>query len=233
MLHPFETARLFVSVSQKRVLLVCLFLPPTLLALMSPYALLAVPILVERLLSSRPFLWTFNFQYNAILAPILVLATVDTLARLTRRETSTARVTRMLVVGLFAFTVVGGTALAGNLYPLRDVFTAQGWASTARTRAASEIVARIPPRACVEADDRLIPHLIGRDYIVPPNGSGDSASWLAVDTSQENTGGGAEISPKERLATARGEGFAEVWRGGPMRLLHRDLPARAICARVD
>jgi uncharacterized membrane protein len=232
-LHPVDTARLFVSVAAKRVLLVCLFLPPTLLSLLSPYTLLAVPILVERLLSSRPFLWSFNFQYNAILAPILVLATVDTLARLTRRPTSRARVARMLVVGLFAFTVVGGTALAGNLYPLQDVFTVKGWAATARTRAASEVVARIPQRVCVEADDRLIPHLIGRDYLVPPNGSEDIATWLAVDTSQENTGGGAEISPRARLATARQEGFVEVWRGGPMRLLHRALPANQICARVD
>jgi uncharacterized membrane protein len=231
--HPIETARLFVSVSAKRVLLVCLFLPPTLLSLMSPYALLAIPILVERLLSSRPFLWSFSYQYNAILAPILVLATVDTLARLTRRETSGMRVTRMLVPCLLALTVVGGTLAARNLYTLHDVFTSQGWAATARMQADSEVLARIPPRVCVEADDRLIPHLIGRDYLVPPNGSEDLASWLAVDTSQENTGGGAEVSPQARLAIAREQGFAEVWRSGPLRLLHRAGPANQLCSRVD
>jgi uncharacterized membrane protein len=231
--HPIDTARLFVSVSAKRVLLVCLFLPPTLLALMSPYVLLAIPILIERLLSSRPFLWSFSYQYNAILAPILVLATVDTLARITRRETSAMRVIRMLVVCMLAFTVVGGTVAARNLYTLHDVFTAKGWAMTARMRADSGVIARIPPHVCVEADDRLIPHLIGRDYLVPPNGSEDIASWLAVDTSQKNTGGGAEVSPGARLAVAREQGFAEVWRSGPLRLLHRAGPANGLCGRVD
>jgi hypothetical protein len=100
-------------------------------------------------------------------------------------------------------------------------------------RADSEVLARIPPRVCVEADDRLIPHLIGRDYLVPPNGSEDLASWLAVDTSQKNTGGGAEVSPKARLALAREQGFAEVWRSGPVRLLHRAGPANQLCSRVD
>jgi uncharacterized membrane protein len=232
-LHPIDTARLFVSVSAKRVLLVCLFLPPTLLSLMSPYALLAIPILVERLLSSRPFLRSFSYQYNAILAPILVLATVDTLARVTRRETPGMRVTRVLVPCVFALTVVGGTLAASNLYAVHDVLTSQGWAATARMRADSEILTRIPPRVCVEADDRLVPHLLGRDYLVPPNGSEDLASWLAVDTSRENTGGGAEVSPKARLALAREQGFAEVWRSGPLRLLHRAGPATQLCSRVD
>ncbi len=232
-LHPLETARLFVSVNAKRVLLVCLFLPPTLLSFLSPYALLTVPILVERLLASRPFLWSFSYQYNAILAPIIVLATVDTLGRVTRDSSAGGRVTRMLVILLFSLTVAGGTAVAGNLYPLHDLFTAKDWGSTPRTRAAAAIVARIPAGACVEADDRLIPHLIGRDYIVPPNGTEDIASWLAVDLSQENTGGGAEVSPQARLAAARAQGFREVWRGGPMRLLHRAQPLRARCAQTD
>ena len=85
----------------------------------------------------------------------------------------------------------------------------------------------------MEADDRLIPHLIGRDYLVPPNGSESLASWLAVDTSQHNTGGGAEITPQARLAAARGDGFVLVWSGGPMRLLHRAGPSSPICRQVD
>ena len=232
-LHPLGSARLFVSAGAKRVLLVCLFLPPTLLALLSPYVVLAIPILVERLLSNRPFLWSFSYQYNAILAPILVLATVDTLARITGRERSGRRVARMVAIGLLGLLVVGGTLTARNLYTLHDVFSAQGWATTARMRADSEVIRQIPARACVEADDRLIPHLLGRDYLVPPNGSEDLASWLAVDTSQRNTGGGAEVSPAERLAKARGQGFTEVWRSGPVRLLHRAGPSNQVCARVD
>ena len=128
---------------------------------------------------------------------------------------------------------VGGTAVASNLYPLRYLFVGQDGSAPARIRAAAEIVGRIPPHVCVEADDRLIPHLIGRDYLVPPNGSESLASWLAVDTSQHNTGGGAEITPQARLAAARGDGFVLVWSGGPMRLLHRAGPSSPICRQVD
>ncbi len=192
-----------------------------------------IPILAERLLSDRQFLWTINFQYNAILAPIIVLATVDTLARIARATTAVGRISRVAVILVFSLTVVGGTAVASNLYPLRYLFAGQEGSGPARTRAAAEIVRRIPPHVCVEADDRLIPHLIGRDYLVPPNGSEDLASWLAVDTSQQNTGGGAEITPRARLASARSEGFVLVWRGGPMRLLHRAGPSSPICRHVD
>jgi uncharacterized membrane protein len=231
--HPLGTARLLVSASAKRTLLVCLFLPPTLLALASPYVLLAIPILAERLLSDRAFLWTVNFQYNAILAPILVMATVDTLARIAGTSTAVGRMTRTAVILVFALTVVGGTVVASNLYPLRYLVVGQDRSTPARTRAAAEVLRRIPARVCVEADDRLIPHLIGRDYLVPPNGSENLASWLAVDTSQQNTGGGAEITPRARLAAARADGFVEVWSGGPMRLLHRAGPTSPLCRRVD
>jgi uncharacterized membrane protein len=232
-IHPLGTARLLVSATAKRVLLVCLFLPPMLLALVSPYVLLAIPILAERLLSDRQFLWTINFQYNAILAPIIVLATVDTLARIARATTAVGRISRVAVIFLFSLTVVGGTAVASNLYPLRYLFVGQDGSAPARTRAAAEIVRLIPPHVCVEADDRLIPHLIGRDYLVPPNGSESLASWLAVDTSQHNTGGGAEITPQARLAAARGDGFVLVWSAGPMRLLHRVGPSSPNCGQVD
>jgi hypothetical protein len=69
--------------------------------------------------------------------------------------------------------------------------------------------------------------------VVPPNGSEDIASWLAVDTSQQYTGGGAEVSPHARLTAATRDGFVEVWRQGPMRLLHRSQPSNPICDRVD
>jgi hypothetical protein len=195
--------------------------------------LLAIPILAEWLFSDRPFLWTINFQYNAILAPIVVMATVDTLGRIRCSATAGGRMCRVAVILVFAVSVVGGTAIAGDLYPLRYLIVGQDGSTPARTRAAQDVLRRIPARVCVEADDRLIPHLIGRDYLVPPNGSENLASWLAVDTSQQNTGGGAEITPRERLAAARSEGFVEVWRGGPMRLLHRVGPANPICSQVD
>jgi uncharacterized membrane protein len=231
--HPLGTVRLLVSAPAKRVLLVCLFLPPTLLALVSPYVLLAVPILAERLLSDRQFLWTINFQYNAILAPIIVMATVDTLARITPSTSAVGRMSRFAVIVVFALTVAGGTAVASNLYPLRYLFVGQDGSAPARTRAAAEIIRRIPPRVCVEADDRLIPHLIGHDYLVPPNGSESLATWLAVDTSQQYTGGAAEVTPRARLSAARRDGFVLVWSGGPMRLLHRAGPSSPICRQAD
>jgi uncharacterized membrane protein len=58
------------------------------LPLLSPIALAAVPLLLERMLNSKfPNWWVLHYQYNAYLLVILVCAAVDTAARLDRWAT--------------------------------------------------------------------------------------------------------------------------------------------------
>ena len=229
--HPLATLELFVSAPLKRVTLACLLLPPMLLAVASPYSLLAVPILAERLLGSRELLWGVQFHYNSILAPIVVMATVDVLARAPARRPR--RSLRTAALAFFAATVLVGTALAGPLFPLHDLFTPSGWRATAHSRAQAAAIARLPAHVCVAADDHLIPHLIGRDTVTVATGEPGRASWIVIDTDADSTGGGLSLEPRSVLAAVERLGFRETWSQGPLHVLHRAAPASAACARTD
>lgn len=90
-LHPIATLRVMVSPTAKVGLLAWVFVPGALLSLLSPITILAVPILLERVLSQRPDVWSTAFQYSAPLAPIVGMAVIDGLWRATRRDVQTAR----------------------------------------------------------------------------------------------------------------------------------------------
>ncbi len=71
-------------------LLSWLFVPLGFVSLGSSFVLLAVPLLAERLLSDNPNHWTLTHQYSAPFVPILTLAAVDTVGKLTPRACSRA-----------------------------------------------------------------------------------------------------------------------------------------------
>jgi uncharacterized membrane protein len=66
------------------------FLPLWLLPLISRYAVLGAPVLLSRLFNDRENVWSTVYQYDAILAPIFILAALEVLHRLTRRAGSPA-----------------------------------------------------------------------------------------------------------------------------------------------
>ena len=88
--HPLWTLHLMVTPQAKVRLLEWLFFPLGLMPLGSPFVLLTVPLLAERLLSDNPNHWTLTHQYTAPLVPILTLAAVDTVARIRRALQSRA-----------------------------------------------------------------------------------------------------------------------------------------------
>ena len=80
------TVRAFLTPVTKTYTLLWTFGATTVfLALLSPYALISLPILAERFFSSREALWTTEFHYTGILAPAPFLGAVDTVHRLVGR----------------------------------------------------------------------------------------------------------------------------------------------------
>ena len=92
--RPWDAAVLLVTPSVKWHTLLLLLAPTGLLALGSPYLLLGVPLLAQRLLNDRPQLWGTDFHYSSVLAPVVVFAAVDTLGRLLPRVRRPQRVLR-------------------------------------------------------------------------------------------------------------------------------------------
>jgi uncharacterized membrane protein len=83
--HPWQVARLLVTPAVKFHTLVAIFSPFAFATLASPYLILTVPFIAERMLNDRELLWETNFHYTSVIAPILVMGAADAVARLTRR----------------------------------------------------------------------------------------------------------------------------------------------------
>jgi uncharacterized membrane protein len=80
--HPWQVVVLFVTPQMKAETLLAMVGPTAFASLGSRYLLLAVPFVAERMLNSRSQLWGTGFHYTSVIAPILVMAAVDTLGRL-------------------------------------------------------------------------------------------------------------------------------------------------------
>lgn len=220
--HPFKTLSLLFNNESKQLLWGSLFVPLGLLPLGSAYALLAAPILLSRLLSDRPGTWSTAFQYNAVLAPILVMAAVDVLAKLIGRWGKLARL-RTPTPAVFLAGVLAGTAFFPGLFPLHHLFTAKAWTASAHVQAQQRIVAMVPDGVLVEADDRLVPHLTNRTTVGMIGRQSAAAEWAIVDMTQNNTGGGGDgnYTPETALEFLASNEFEEIYREDHILLLRK------------
>lgn len=233
--HPISTLALLFSAGPKRALLAHLYLPVGLLGLASPISVIALPILLERLFNERENLWGPSFHYNAILAPVLVMAMVDSMDRIGRalagrtgpRGVDLRDVTRWAPAVVLSLSVLVGTALGGP-YKLHQWLIPDRWSTTAEQRDQARAVALVPRGVCVEADDRLIPHLLRSNWVTTPLHSDGRATWLLVDTSQKNTGG-TEQKPQQALNGAAIAGFSRVAEFGDIVVLQRPGPVDPRC----
>ncbi|MCU6481226.1 DUF2079 domain-containing protein [Arthrobacter sp. A2-55] len=227
--HPFKSAAIMFDNNTKQFLWASLFLPLGLLPFLSPYVLLAAPIIASRLLSDRPGTWSTAFQYNAILAPILVLAAVDVVAKVVRRH---PRLHGVKVWGpaVFAASTALGIAFLPGLFPVHDVLTGKAGVYTAHMAAQQRVVNMVPSGVCVEADDRLVPHLTNRTNVGMLGRQVDYASWAVIDFTQTDTGGGGDgnFTPFDALQFKESYGFRVVHEDDGIMLLYRPyLPGTA------
>ncbi len=192
--HPITVLREAVLDPAGIYYLRTLLSPGAYLPLLSPLTLLiAVPALAINLLSSDPTMHSGLYHYNAEIVPVLILATIESVALLasvgawlTGRVAPVADraahaiwpggrawwsgmrrvpVARVVVVGLTLFVLVTGLyEQRGHGYlPLARGFT---WPEqTAHSRLANDIIGLIPPNASVSAQSDLVPHLSHRRFV--------------------------------------------------------------------
>ena len=240
--HPLRVARLMVRPEVKFDTLVTIFYPTGFLALVSPYVLLTAPFLAERMLNDRKFLWETNFHYTSVVAPLVMLAAVDTLDRLVRalpRLVRSPQVRRVQAGLVAAFLAWGVGVVAWQFstqspdYPITGLVNGRVFSRGPHWEAVDEVLGRIPAGECVEADNRIAPHLTPRDYVtrvasrqVP--GSGGLATWIVLDLARVDTGWQGD-APQVALAASLRRGYVEVWRKNKVVLLHKDQPVAPLC----
>ncbi|HKR02244.1 MAG TPA: DUF2079 domain-containing protein [Pyrinomonadaceae bacterium] len=139
-----------------------IFYPFLFLAFFSPLFILVVPLIAERFLSEGAHFWGMDFHYSAILAPVVVMASIDGLAR----------VSRLMKRVRPGYVIIPASALvlAFNLYllprfPLWNLTSPAYWRLSASDRVGYKAVSLIPPGASVAAQGPVTPHLSHRPAI--------------------------------------------------------------------
>lgn len=141
-----------------------------LVGLRSPVALLAVPTLAWRFVSSNEAYWQTYFHYDVILVPIAVVALVDVLARPSPRL---ARRPRLLVpAGLAPLAVAAGLGVVKlSAWPLLDP---AAYRLAPRLQAAADLARTLPAGTPVAVQQELgpvvVPHLDVRMLSTLPAG---------------------------------------------------------------
>lgn len=125
-----------------------------LLALASPWALLALPILLTRFAADEAFYWGTDWHYSLTLMPIVFIALVDAMYREHR------------LAWLRAYSAQGAAvalALAAAMQvnsPLSALVKPETYEANPRAASAREVIALVPKGASVETDIGLISHLV-------------------------------------------------------------------------
>jgi uncharacterized membrane protein len=186
LVHPWAVAKLLVTPHVKATTMLWLVAPLLLLPLASPITLAVLPLVAERMLSSRfAHWWEPRFHYNVALVALLVAAGVDGTARLTGRLGSlrTAgrpwwlRVDRIWPVAALAVTV----AVVPH-YAFMRFFEPAFYHRDAHARAAAEVLPAVPDGALVEAVNSVGPRLSGRARVLLLDGRPRWAPWVVADT---------------------------------------------------
>jgi uncharacterized membrane protein len=139
-----------------------IFHPFLFLAFFSPLFILALPLLMERFLSEGAHFWGTDFHYSAVLAPVLVMASVDGLCRITRRIKK--------IKAQYLIIPASSLVLILNLYllpqfPLWNLTSPAYWRMSASDLAGRRAVSLIPPTVSVAAQAPVTPHLSHRRMI--------------------------------------------------------------------
>ena len=196
--HPLASLELLFVPTHKTLVWIGSFLSWGFLPLLSPITLLALPTFLERMWSSSPNFWSFQFQYSMLPAPILAFAAIDTCARI--RSMAGVRFawvgTKLLPVAALA---AGAIFTVGVIRPFDEVGT---YLSADRAAQIQSCLDTIPATAGVSASNTLVPHLSHREsiYVVTANTSQD---YIAVDPSTyPNFAPGEESHLRDVVRTA-------------------------------
>jgi uncharacterized membrane protein len=165
--NPLLVIRTLLSPGVKLQTYWYIFHPFLFLAFFSPLFILAIPLIAERFLSENPSFWGTDYHYSAILAPVVVLASVDSLARLTRLIKKIDP--RYLVIPASILVLILNLNLLPR-FPLWNLTDAAYRQLSASDLTGRKAVSLIPATASVAAQGAITPHLSHRRelYLLNP-----------------------------------------------------------------
>jgi uncharacterized membrane protein len=142
-----------------------ILLPVAFLALRSPIALVAVPSLALRFISTNTNFWGTGWHYNATVMPIVFIAAIDGLARIQAARAGAGKAHRRLATATVRFSPAVMLVIAVLLafrFPLADLWNPQTYTIDQHVRAENAAMARVPDGATVEATLTMLAPLADR-----------------------------------------------------------------------
>lgn len=225
--RPLSSLRLLITPGVKAHTMLWLVGAFCFLPLLSPITLAAIPLLLERMLSSKfPNWWVTGYQYNAYLVVIFAFAAVDGAAKLDRWL---ARAWRYLTgtIGLACAVAMFAVAvLTIPRFALGEAVHPSFYRLTPRMNAAAAVVAAVPSGVTVESADKLGPHLSARDIVLLWDGDGYTppfaAPWVIADVRTRQFTFASVREQRSRVTLLEQHGYRIVYQRGGYVILHRD-----------
>ena len=258
-MHPLSTLQVMVSPRMKVGLLAWVFLPGALLSFLSPIAVLAGPVLLERVLSERPDVWSTGFQYSAPLAPIVGMAVIDGLSRVAQRRrhgqvpkgvspsgsdhrvvsgrrlpilVPTREPTGLAALALLATAIGISVHFPLSLLIANDFQLLRPDPSVTAFNSATRL---LPPGATVAATNDLVPRLLIRDNPMVLTADSVCGSWVMAWTGVAQYPYFTTGQMLGQLLSMRRHGWKVVFSQANIELLHHVGPGDGgyACRRDD
>lgn len=177
------------------------------LVLRSPMALLLLPTLAWRFLSTNTGYWAPTWHYSAVLIPIVLVALLDAIER---GRSSRWAWMRAYVRQAPAIAVTAAVVLLPGL-PLFSLVEAASWETSPRAASAQAAIAAVPQGASVVSDIGLMNYLVSDHEVFWIGNDNPVPDCLVIDTIAGGTPGewGDVLAVGQRLFP--GAGFAGVF----------------------
>lgn len=223
--HPATTAATFTHPDVKIHTIVLLGAVAAFGSVLSPFVLLAVPQLAERMLADAPNWWTSGFHYDAFLVVVLLCAGVDGVARVRRwsaRHGWAVAGGRFTAVWAVAVLVIGVWNVPG--FGFDPLLHPSLWHRDAAARAEAAAVANVPSGVTVEAANPLGPALTGRTTVVLWDQVPRWAPWVVADTTTRRFPFCAVAQQRARVTFLTAHGYRIVFTDDGFVVLHHPGP---------
>jgi uncharacterized membrane protein len=227
-LHTFvtEPGRVLTTMftpQEKVDTMVDMVLPLAFLCLLSPLILPALPMVLERMLSDRPYWWSDDFQYNAFVVVILICAAVDAVARIQRWWNRRRESPRGWQPFALAWAAV---ACALSLYQVPDnslgkLVEPSYYRRGPEVTAAAEAAAMIPSGVVVDAYNTVGPALTGRTTVLLWEPKFHDVPWVIANTEKIHYPWNSVEEQRQRVPELVARGYRIVFQKEGFVVLHR------------
>ena len=198
---------------------VLLLLPTAFAALGSPVALVALPGLALRFLSTNTAYWGTNWQYNATIMPVLFVAAAAAIGRWQRLPGSPAAAVAMLRTRTLGGIARHGPAMMAAVavalafqFPLNDLWRGATYRIDDHVRAADAAMAVVPDGATVQTTLGLLAPLAARtDTFWIGNAGNPLTDYVIIDNDDSGYSPALKDVPAFVAAMYPDDGYTEVF----------------------